>query len=265
MATGSVTALVRVKTTAKRNSIQLKMKAKLPVAIRPGTARGKSDGTERLQPGRAIDEGTLFDLGRYRLEVGAHHPDDEGEIEDGVENDQRGVRVEPQRGVDLSQVAQQEKEGHDQHNRRHHPLGKQPEGEMTTTGAEASQAVGGQAADDHRQHGGAGGDDDAVLERKLALGGHDVAIVDECRLLGDPDGWVVQVLTRQLHRHGDDPQNREETEDEHDQQHDVARRRAHTSPGIPTGGRDGRGPNRQRPDVGGGRAHDSAPRRNRAT
>src|SRR5215204_6551533 len=41
-ATGSVTALVRVKTTAKRNSIQLKMKAKVPVAISPGTARGRA-------------------------------------------------------------------------------------------------------------------------------------------------------------------------------------------------------------------------------
>src|SRR5215216_5798876 len=40
-ATGNVTALVRVKTTAKRNSIQLKMKAKVPVAISPGTASGK--------------------------------------------------------------------------------------------------------------------------------------------------------------------------------------------------------------------------------
>ena len=40
MATGRVTALVRVKTTAKRNSIQLKMKANVPVAISPGTASG---------------------------------------------------------------------------------------------------------------------------------------------------------------------------------------------------------------------------------
>ena len=53
MATGRVTALVRVKTTAKRNSIQLKIKANVPVAINPGIARGnvmRRKAPSRVEP-----------------------------------------------------------------------------------------------------------------------------------------------------------------------------------------------------------------------
>jgi len=41
IATGNVTASVRVRTTANRNSVQLKMNAKVPVAIRPGSDSGR--------------------------------------------------------------------------------------------------------------------------------------------------------------------------------------------------------------------------------
>src|SRR5215218_9780195 len=66
MTTGKVTALVRVNTTANRNSVQAKMKAKTVVAISPGSASGSvilAKAQRRVAPSiialSSISTGTL--------------------------------------------------------------------------------------------------------------------------------------------------------------------------------------------------------------
>ena len=65
MTTGRVTALVRVNTTANRNSVQAKMKAKIPLAISPGSASGSVILARSPKASGTVDHCALFDFDRH--------------------------------------------------------------------------------------------------------------------------------------------------------------------------------------------------------
>ena len=64
IATGTVAVSRDVRMSAIGNSFQLKMNARMPAAISPGTASGSDDAQERLQRPAAVDARGLLDLRR---------------------------------------------------------------------------------------------------------------------------------------------------------------------------------------------------------
>ncbi len=79
IATGKVCAVLLVNITAKRNSLQQRMKAKIAVAMIPGAA---------IQSGRLIE----FDRNIFKeTDQGPNHI---GQVERGIDDDQTNARIE---------------------------------------------------------------------------------------------------------------------------------------------------------------------------
>ena len=113
-------------------------------------AHGNDHFPKHLPVGTAVHQGGLLEGTGNVLDVAAHHPNDVGQIESGVEQDHANVGVYP-----AQEHIQQENRKHHR-NGWHHALRDDPVGQMVATGFKTSKAVGAKCAQRHGQHGGDG-------------------------------------------------------------------------------------------------------------
>ena len=146
-------------------SFHAAMKAKITAVAMAGRASGKHHSEEHAEPPAAIDGRRLLDLLWDRGKERAEHPDGEGEVERGIREDERRIRV------DEAPVEELAIESHHQRRRREH-LRHEHEQEKGVTPAEAVArgVVGGGHRRADREDGRDGGDDQRHPQPGLKAG-----------------------------------------------------------------------------------------------
>src|SRR5579862_9532606 len=201
---------------------------------RGGEHAGDGDGddhlAQRLQPGGAVGERGVLEILGYLLEEVLQQPGGDGQGVDQVDEDQRVDAVQRADGLE----DQEDRPDHGQHGEE---PGQQDEREDRARPADvqAGQRVAGAGRDDDRDHGGGQRDDDAVQQRgqELLLGEH----VHE-RLTGQVPGDDAVLaahpggdLAVGLQRGAQDPVEREQRDQHHDDDRDVEQRLPDDLPG----------------------------------
>ena len=139
-------------------------------------ARHREDDLPDHLPARAaVDQRAFLELERDVLDVAAHHPDDIGQAEGRVEDDEAVI------GVDPAEIDVEQEDREDDGDRRHQALGDDPDGEIFAAGLEAHELVGGDRAEQHGDDGGDAGEDEAVPD------GFGIAILEEHAVVGELD------------------------------------------------------------------------------
>ena len=120
-----------------------------------GHRQRQRDPEQRAQPGAAVHHRRLLELDRDRPDIGVEDPHREGEVEAGVDQDQRPDRVE----VQQPEVEELLVDADDQRGRLQH-LGGQHEDQERAAAAEPvpGRVVGRGQGDQQHQEGGAAGD-----------------------------------------------------------------------------------------------------------
>ena len=165
IATGTVRVSGPVSSSANRNSFQVRIRPKTKVAARPAITCGRQILIEHLGLGRAVDAGGILDVGRKLVEEALHHPDGEGEIEGGVEQDDAEI------GAGKAHHAEHQDDRDDDDDRRQH-AGRQDDEQIGVVALQriAREAVGRQRAEDEGQQDRGGGDHDRVEEEAVEAG-----------------------------------------------------------------------------------------------
>ena len=127
-------------------SFQAAMNAKIDRGHDARQRERQHDPHQRPQPPAAVDRRRLLDLPGDRGEEGAQDPDGERQVEGGVGQDERGVRV------DQAQLEELAVEADDQRRRREHLGDQHQEQERRAPGeAVARGVVGGRHGGQHHE------------------------------------------------------------------------------------------------------------------
>ena len=126
----------------------------------------QADLEEDAGVGRAVEPGSIFDIGRQFVEEALHHPDREGQVEGGVERDDAGIAAgEPD-------DPEHQDDRNDHHDRRQHAGGENDE-EIGIVALEriTREAESGERSDDQREEDARAGDEDRVEEVEIEVRG----------------------------------------------------------------------------------------------
>src|SRR5262249_20710799 len=161
---------------------------------------------QHLPAGAAINQSALLELERHLLDIAAHHPDDIGQTESRIEDDQ------PVIGVDPAEPDIEQEDREDDGDRRHQALRNDPHGEVLATGLEAHQAVGAHGSKHHGDGGADACQHQAVPDRESIAVLEEYVVVRELNALGIPDRWVMEDLFRRLEGDNEEPIHRKDEE-----------------------------------------------------
>src|SRR4026208_164663 len=159
-----------------------------------------------LPAGAAISQGALLELERHLLDIAPHHPDDIGQAEGRIEDDQPVIGIDPGK----PDIEQEDRE--DDSDRRHQTLRDDPDGEVLAAGLEAGETVGAHGSEHHGKEGADACQHQAVPDREGIAVLEQHMIIGELNALRIPDRRVMKDLLRRLEGDDEEPVDREDEE-----------------------------------------------------
>ena len=175
-----------------------------------GDAEREEDADRGAEAGGAVDPGGLLQFGGDRREVGGQHPDGEGQVEPGVDDDHAGPGIDQRAAADMDGGGHAEQAQHQQDRGEH--LRDQQELGIGALAAEGQPAhgVGGGEGDQQGQDRAAHADGEAVQQAGAEIDGlPHVGEVFPCQAGGQPARREGEHLVARLERGGEHDGERE--------------------------------------------------------